>query len=231
MKPLRYYGYSYNGYTLNQMRLFDVDKKTKITPHFQSKEISRVLAIGCHPTQSTVLTYHEVAGRGTVREWDLGAILDWKLIREWEIPEGEWVSALVAQDPPLIALRRSQSTALYRWPKGEKPTLFWEIAGHFYDFGQPLASGEWPAIGNVSGREEVWALNFQKHWARKVISVLGGVDSFDVFNNHWLVSSYRHGGYDIAEAKPVAEDTEIRTDLTASTAPVPSPLTSARISQ
>lgn len=189
------------GYSLNQLRVYDTVEKNKFTPQFKSEPVARVQSIACG--SKSLLTYQEQSGRGHVREWKPSS--DWKtldLLREWKIPEGDWATSLVATEPPLIALRKPISTVFYRWDEGE-PQKAWELSGHFYHFGSPLPSGEWPVVSDVSGREEVWALDFEKKWARKIVSVLGGVNSFAHYRNRWWVSSYEHGGYDIAEAVPL----------------------------
>jgi hypothetical protein len=138
-----------------------------------------------------------------VREWKFEKSMEnWSLEREWKIPEGTWISALHAGEIPVLALRKKISTEFYTWEKNPEKIL--ETPGYFFYFGKPLPTGELSAISDRSGREEVWALHIQKKSARKIIAVLGGVNSFATANDRWWVSSYEHGGYDIAQAEPVS---------------------------
>lgn len=199
---------SNNGYLLNAARVLNLETEASTRALHQDAPVTHVQTFACG-ADGKVFTYQETSGHGFVREWATSQDWkDWTLVREWPVPEGDWVSSIAAANPPLIAVRRPVSTALYRWTNGAEPKKFWELAGHFYRFSPPKESGEWPAVTSVSGREEVWMLHPEKKWARKVVSVMGGVNSFAERNGKWWVSSYRHGGYDVAEAKTIHSEPE-----------------------
>ncbi len=203
---------STNGYWLSALQTYSFTSKTKQAVLSQNKSVENVHLVACAPS-GALYTYQEKSGRGFVREWKWNAdhtAVDQQ--REWAIPEGTWVTSISATDNPVFTLRKSVSTVFYRWlPEG--PRMLGEIAGHFYGLQEPLPSGEWPLVASLSGRDEVWAVHLEKKHARKVVSVLGGVNGFAYGGGEWLVSSYRHGGYDIARAesaafKPTAISTE-----------------------
>jgi hypothetical protein len=194
-----------HSYQLNALRVVDAATRNKSTPLADGKPLIHVLSIACGKN-GKVLLYRENSGHGTVSEWQADAEWKiWKPLRLWKIPEGSYVTSLVAGKPAMLAIRRAMSTAFYEWGEGE-PRKVAELAGHFYRLTAPLPSGEFPAITDLSGREEVWAVHPARKSARRLISVLGGINSYARRDDRWWVSSYRHGGYDIAEATPVSEE-------------------------
>ncbi len=190
-----------NGYSRNTLRALDVSNKHQKTPVHADKPLEHVQQLGCDPAGNTY-TYQENAGLGFVRQWRFDDTFEKAtLVREWKAPEGLWATALVASDPPLIALREGMSTAIYRWEVGHDPVRKALLNGHYYRFREPLSSGEWPVIGQTSGRDEIWALSSDFKSGRKLVSVLGGINAFDHTGDKYLVSAYRHGGNDIAQTK------------------------------
>jgi hypothetical protein len=196
--------FDYN-HQLNVLRVINPSNKEKITPHSKDRRIEHVQSIGCTP-DGQILTYQEHAGRGLVTAWETSAEWkQWKSTREWPVPESDWVTSLLPGNPSLLALRRGVSTELYEWEANGSPKKIWQLPGLFYHLMPRLPSGEIPAVGTLSGRDEVWALDPKKKAARKLISVLGGVNAFEHQGDKWWVSSYRHGGYDIAETKAISD--------------------------
>lgn len=213
-----------NGYWVSSLRAYSTGKKQKDSVLSAGAPVENVHSVACAPS-GALYTYQEKSGRGFVREWKWGAErASVQQVREWEIPEGTWVTSISSTDRPVFTVRKSVSTVFYEWePSG--PRALGEIAGHFYGLQQVLPTGEWPVVASISGRDEVWAIHFEKKHARKLVSVLGGINSFAQNQGKWLVSSYRHGGYDIAEAenltlKPVAVSTDLTSERSlAETAP------------
>ena len=196
-----------NNYQFNALRVYSAQDRNLIRPRDSSNaRIDHLLTVACRDN-GNVLTYQENSGRGFVREWKPDADLKkWTKIHEWAVPEGEWVSSIEAGIPALIAVRRSVVTQFYEWD-GTSAKRIGELPGHFYQLGRRLPSGEWTAIGTVSGREEIYAIDPRKKLAKKRVAVLGGIGSFDRHDDKWWVTSYRHGGYDLAEATPISSST------------------------
>lgn len=193
---------------LNVLRVINPTNKEKITPQFKDRRIEHVQSIGCSP-DGQIITYQEHAGRGIVTAWETSEDWkQWKSTREWPVPESDWVTSILPGSPSLLALRRGVSTELYEWEANGAPKKIWQMPGLFYRLMPRLSSGEIPAVGTVSGRDEVWALDPQKKSVRKLIAVLGGINGFEHRGDKWWVSSYRHGGYDVAEAQPVREGSQ-----------------------
>jgi hypothetical protein len=204
--------HSENGYWISALQTYSLATKAKRPLFSQGEPVQNVHLVACAPS-GALYTYQEKSGHGFVREWkwDLEhAAID--RVSEWAIPEGTWVTSISSTELPVFTLRKSVSTVFYEWT-AKGPKMLAEIAGHFFGLQEPLPSGEWPVVASISGRDEVWAVHLEKKYARKLVSVLGGVNSFAHHEGEWLVSSYRHGGYDIAKAekassKPVSISTE-----------------------
>ncbi len=190
------------GYSKNRLQFYNTLTAEKFSPLHSSQPLSNVQTLSC--STNSLITYQEEKGIGHLREWNLSEDLhSLTLNREWKLPEATWVSSIRASSPPLFALRKSRFTTFMEWGVGEPKKLL-ELKGNFYHLGERLSSGEWPVVADTSGREEVWALDFSKNSSRKLVAVLGGVNSFAHSGDRWWISSYEHGGYDIAQTETIS---------------------------
>lgn len=201
-----------DGYSKNVLRLYNPRTHKEHTPKSEGRAITHVQSIGCSPDGWRLLTYQEQATHGTVRLWTSEDGQQWKTREEWKVETGDWVTSLFFPGPAM-AVRRGNNTLVFSLAL-RKAELLTTLPGHFHHFsGRPVA-GEILAVGAPEGVEEVWALNLGKRTARRVVSVLGGVNSFAQDTDRWWVLDYRHGGYDVAQVQPI----------TASAKPLPPPL-------
>ncbi len=189
-------------YQNNVLRVLTADFKNKKTPLSDGKPLNHVHALACG-LSNELLIYQETAGSGHVGIWKWDSTQGTlQLLRQWNLPAGTWITSLSVDSSRWLTLREGVSTAFYRWDDAPTPRLVNRFQGHFYRLGKTLSTGELPLIADISGREEVWAVHPEKKTGRKLISVLGGINSFATLNNNWWVSSYEHGGYDIAQTSP-----------------------------
>ena len=169
--------------------------------------LSHVHHLSCHPSMDRILVYQEAATKGFIRElkWEKSRDKNGvtKVVREWPVPQGSYVSSLLFEDTPVFALRQGTKTALYRWDTSP-PQWLVDIPAHLYQLRKGRNANEVLAITSLEGRDEVWAIQWATKEATKLISTLGGVISFDEFQGNYLASRYDEGGYDVVQAKPVA---------------------------
>jgi hypothetical protein len=201
---------SKEGYLVNYLNIYSLKTKQKKPLLVGDLRIEHTHAIACQG--HTLFTFQETRGAGAIREWRMeGATLsEAKQVREWNLPTGEWVTAIAPSTPPLFLTRHSTSTRFYEW-KESTPLLKKELEGHFFQLKPKLPTGEWPVVGSFQAREEVWGIHLERGTARKLVSVLGGVNSFARLKNEWIVSNYQHGGYDLARANEL--EREIKVEL------------------
>lgn len=198
-----------NNSGINHLSAFWLDEEESFRlEDAKGQSFAHLHSVACRPSLGEILIYQEVATVGHVRElrWETAKKKEGvvKVLREWALPTGTWVSSLLYQDEvPLIALREGLKTSLYRW-QGKVPTKILEIPAHAYNLRKGKHANEVLAIATLDGRDEVWAFNTATKEATKVLSVLGGLQSFDEKDGKFLATSYEHGGYDVVKAKPIA---------------------------
>jgi hypothetical protein len=96
-----------------------------------------------------------------------------------------------------FSLRKGLITRLYQWKNTGYPVLLTEMKGHFHSI-RPASGASYLMVGDIDGRDEVWEVFPSSNSAKKRVSLMGGVSTFDHHGDQFLLSSYRHGGYDIA---------------------------------
>jgi Omp85 superfamily domain len=189
------------GYSLNAMKTIHLPSTNKSNVVGSPRHLLR---LSCNRQLDKFLVYQESAGKGSVREFSglwKDHELSLKQLREWNIPDGSWVTSLLVGDPHVIGLRKGLSTSFYRWGATPTPILQMETLGHAYGFREGRHSNELLAIANFDDRDEVWELNLAENTRRKRVALLGGTNSFDLSDGNLVVSAYDHGGYDIVETK------------------------------
>ena len=162
--------------------------------------------LSCTPSHDKILVYREEGGAGSVIE--LKVITEngkpsVKRLRKWQIPEGTWVTSLLVGSTSWFMLREGLNTHLYRWNSEGQPVRVLTLKGHVFNL-RPKAPGQLLAIANFDGREEIWSIDAERKQRKKWVALLGGANSFDVRDEEIIVSSYEHGGYDIAKVTPIA---------------------------
>ncbi|NBT58490.1 hypothetical protein EBT16_06875 [bacterium] len=125
---------------------------------------------------------------------------------QWNPPESSWVSSVSLGNPNLFLLRRNTETVIYQWVPPTPPLPVGTIKGHAY--GLRRADNHAYLIASLSGRDEVWLLDLKKKKLLKTIAVSGGINQFAPSKKRFWVSSYEHGGFDLATANPVSQKIE-----------------------
>ncbi len=186
-------------YSLRGVSLLDIEQKTTRAIVLDGKPIRHVHALAC--SDSSLLLYTEAGGLGKVLDGTVDGSHAFKPTREWNLPPGSYVSGLTASDPKYFTLHQGMWTDLYLWGKGSIPEKLFSAKADLRNLHH--SAGKLFAIADIDGRNEIWEIFVGKKEARKVISVIGGIHSFSNDNGLFYVSSYEHGGYDIAKAKPI----------------------------
>lgn len=192
-------GETINQYQLNVLRAYHPESKNVEKIEAEGVRLAHLHEIGCSSDGQTLLLYQEKGGKGAVREIVLGEDGKWKSSRDWVIPEGSWVTSIhFAKSGERFFLRRGIITEVYLWTKGEKPHLTNAFRGHLFDAHPGTHDDETLAIAELDGRNEIWSFDWSKNTATKVVSLLGGAGSFDFGKDTLYLTSYHHGGFDIA---------------------------------
>jgi hypothetical protein len=196
--------WSKDNYTLNALYLVDLTSKSSQLVKMRDEKIDHLHGLSC--MHDRLLMYREQAGRGTVLEttWTAGSVKVEKT-REWNVPEGMWVSGLSASpEGHWIAIRKGTGTDLYRWKaSAAEPLKVLELP---YAVSKVRASTKTDtvlAISDRDGRYEMWEIYPSKREMRKVVSLMGGLNSFETASDKVWLLSYEHGGYDLATAERV----------------------------
>jgi hypothetical protein len=205
------------GKSSNGVRWYDVndDIKRNIGLKDDDKPLDHVHLISCSPLSSRLLVYSETGGNGKVMELEFDFSPanngDAKMLREWKVPSGQWVSSVLGgesmKDSHWIAVRSEGGTSLYRWNAIGDPVLVTKLNTHVFNLRHaPLRdrANDLYAIGTFDGRDEIWSLDLQHKKRTKRVSVLGGISSFDFTSTtDYAVTSYKHGGYEVALASQI----------------------------
>jgi hypothetical protein len=211
-------------YSLNGVTIYGMDDKSKRGVQLTNgNRLDHVQQLSCSAETKTLLVYRETAGHGKIEEYRIDfstANRDGKvteLVREWAIPEGSWVTSLLASKnntaPHWFSLHTSGGTTLYRWDGEAIPAAITKLDTHIFSLRRNALSSEIFAIASFDGRNEIWSFDTNKKMRTKRVALLGGANSFDLAApSEFIVSSYRHGGYDLAKAEPVVETSRAWTD-------------------
>ncbi len=205
-------GLATNKYTVNHLVLRSLSDKEGRPVRLKVPGL-RPLGLSCAKDLSRLLVYREVAGKGEVSElkWEKappGGTLS--VSRHWTIPEATYVTSLNANQN-VFALRQGRETALYRWEGTPTPVEIWRSAGHFFELRETESNNRFLAVGDADGRQEIWLLNAENRSKKKMVSILGGTNSFFRKGQDWWLTSYRNGGYDIAVTKETRDEPEAPT--------------------
>ncbi len=208
--------YSYNKTVLKYL---NVPSGQKYRVDVDGAPFEHVHTIGCSADLGTVFVYRETGGIGFIVELkptlpSAGVAGKTARGRQWKIPESTFISGITVDDSQnaWFVIREGTTSQLWKWaPKESTPAKVSEMPGHLYSLRS--WGGHLYGIWDKDGRMEVWELDTSKGDARKWISLSGGANSFARAGNRWVLSSYEHGGYDVAEAQPVSETTAKHANL------------------
>ncbi|NBV50002.1 hypothetical protein EBR78_02135 [bacterium] len=164
--------------------------------------LDHVHEISCSPDGKNLLLYQEVGGKGRLGVFEGDALSEnsnFRLQTFWDLPPGTWISALSWGSPAYFLLRSGHQTVFYRWDFASAPEAMGQIDGHAYRLKRGDKDTSY-LISGLSGRDEIWQWDLSKKQLSKAVSATGGFNSFEVLPETALVSSYEHGGYDLASA-------------------------------
>lgn len=191
--------------------IFTLDTKTGVQNLMLSPNakdtLKHVHRLACSADLKTLYVYKEVGGNGSLAEAEATIAPDkaeTKVIRSWKLPVGSWISSILVDESPIFTLKTATQTQFYRWRKGAEPERLLAVNAFAYSLRRGTTKDEVWAILSVDGRDEVWAVNLATKKASKRVAVVGGINGFDRVSDKTVVSSYEHGGYDIASATLVA---------------------------
>lgn len=192
-------GETINQYQLHVLRAYYPETKNVEKVEATGVRLAHLHTLGCAADGKTILFYQEKGGKGAVREIVQDESRKWKSSRDWVIPESTWVSSIhFTNSTARFFLRRSTATEMYVWNKGEKPKMAEQFKGHLFNARLGQSDNETVAIAEFDGRNEIWAFDWSKGSATKIVSLLGGAGSFDWGKDTLYLTSYHHGGFDIA---------------------------------
>lgn len=186
-------------YSVNNVGGWDItdDKSISVST------LKHVQLFQCDPSLQKIVLYQERATVGSLLELDWSKKEPPKLKRQWALPSGTYVSAILVRDGTWFLLKDGLKTQLYRWDaKDPQPVL--EIPAYAYNLRAGRRPGELLAITTLDGRDEIYSLDVHRKEIAKVVGLMSGVSSFDQGNDKFWVSAYRYGGYDLAIATPIA---------------------------
>lgn len=189
-------------YLLNQLSLYDVDKGTSSKTVLDKKPLERLHVLSCSGT--TVLVYREVGGAGKVLEMKLEVSKNLATLeREWIIPAGTAIIGIAAGKSHYLTVKQGIWTALYRWNPGQAPRKLFSVKGNLTNL-RRSENNRLLTLADFDGRDEIWEIFVDQHKAVKRVALLGGSNGFAIGKSSYFVSSYEHGGFDIAQATEVS---------------------------
>ncbi len=223
-----------DGYSLNSLAQFNVDTESVDELLYEDgTKLTHIHELHCDRTGSRLVVYREANTIGEMQDFVRGAPSEKKFreVRKWRIPTGAWAtSILVTDETTWFLLREGLNTALYRWDK-ETPVQVMRFKANAYalEAAPASAKNEFYVIADIDGRNEIWKLSTQNKTATKVVALLGGANSYVPVAEGFVVSSYRHGGYDLglAPAKTFRQ-VSLRDDGSRLPDPVPVKVTAAK---
>lgn len=200
------------GHSINEVERYDLTSKEIETLSLTDDPLDHIHQLSCTPNSDRLMAYREVGGTGKVFEikFPVNPKEKPKIIRSWNVPEGAWISSLVIAEPSWIVARTGMETVIYEWPRQSSPVKRARFPGHLFQLKQGKGQNELLGIWDRDGRFEVWSFDTKTWQPRKVVALTGGINSFGLSNEGLIVSSYEHGGYDIAKASPVTTQTARR---------------------
>ncbi len=202
-----------NGYTLSSLKFMSLPSGKKFQVQVDKAPLEHLHLIACNREMNTVFAYREVGGVGFVHEIKVALPSGDKpgraeKARQWKVPESDFVSGLAVdgKQDAWIVVRDGTLSQLWRWAKGEAaPVKITEMQGHVYSLRTGDSDTHLDALWDKDGRSEVWTFDTKTGAATKRIALVGGASSFTRTGGRWLLSSYEHGGYDLAEARVLPE--------------------------
>lgn len=199
-------GETKNQYALNHVRYYDFTTKKSEKVELEKTSLEHIHSLACSEKFEAIAVYQEHGGKGQVHEVLRAIDKKWKLERSFDLPESTWVSGLhFSGDAIRFFLRKGMGTEAYWWTKGA-PQKITQFKGHLFQT-RGVGDGDTMAIAQFDGRSEIWRIDWKKLEATKQVSLLGGAASFDMASDGMVLSSYRHGGYDIATTTPAPRKT------------------------
>ena len=220
-----------NGYALNTLQLRKLKEEKSITLSINGIENSRIHNLACSSKDNSVLIYIDESDRGKVLELIPQDQLEepWTVKQEWQVPERRWVTSLIAGKTKWIGIKNQMSTDLYRWGSGA-PTHLITLPKEFFNLRLAGQDDLLEGISDLNGRYEIWEIRPSKKELKLKARFLTGINSFDKSEDNYLVSHYRHGGFDLAWAESVESD-PIGSPKTAPPSELPNETTELQPSQ
>lgn len=208
---------SSNNYSVNYLNAYSPadDRGLRLTTSGR-EPLNHLHNLACSPDLQKLVVYREVDGHGLVLElaWDGNEAKPLTAGRSWAVPTGAWVTSLSVGEPTYIGVRNGATSELFAWGAAQgQPARLLDMKAFFMGLKRALPSRDLFAIADIDGREEIWRIDPEARTAAKTVAVLGGITGYDQRDGRFLVSTYRHGGYDLAEtpgdagaaARPVAK--------------------------
>lgn len=196
-----------NGYSFNRLSAFQSLQNHFFHLKTASGFIDHVREFDCHPELTAYVIYQDSGGKGELKVFQ-GPIpgpnrnLTERFV--WKLPEGTWISSVLFGSPHHFLLRHGMTTSLYSWAPPENPQFLGSLKGHAFHL-RKSSEESLLLVTSLSQRYEVWKWILPKSELVKMISVVGGVNSFIEKAEGFLVSSYEDKGYDIALASKLDE--------------------------
>ena len=197
-------------YTTNRISLFNGNERKTTELRTPEGPIDHVHEFSCSPDHKSILVYQESSGNGklTLFEGDIWTpSLELHAKFSWVLPKNTWISSVSIGKSRLFLLREGNETSVYEWNPPNPPSALGNLEGHAYGLHQ--TGNEIYLISAPSGRDEIWRLDSNRKKIIKAVSVSGGINSFVPSSSRFFISSYEHGGFDIATASVLAPENGI----------------------
>ncbi len=188
------------GYYLNKLYWVHNNSETPLT--LNDKEIDHIFGLSCD--KSKIIAYQDYSYSPTLLRLRFTENSKLKLEKSLSLEKGGFITSLLAEDNLIWFLyRKGLSTTLYKIDSSNVLEPLIQLSGYAFNLKKGQKPGEFYAIWDKDGRYEIWSLDIKRKKAKKIVAVSGGINSFEFFNKEFLVSSYEHGGYNIARAFPI----------------------------
>jgi hypothetical protein len=218
------------GYAVNELISFNLKTKSSLSLTIEGTPIAHVHSLACSDTENKLVIYTDESDKGQVMELtsltqspdDQGKF---KLVRKWNVPERQWVTGLWTGKTSGFGLKEQMRTHIYQWNSEGAPQKTATLLNEFFNFKPSQNPNNLEAISDLNGRHEIWEIDLKNKTVKQKGGFLGGINSFDKKDNQYLVSSYRHGGYDIAWATDI-ESEELSLPKLENSTPLPEKLDS-----
>lgn len=194
------------GYAVNELFEWDFKTQKSTVLKLETGKLAHIHRLDCSSPGNQLLIYTDENEQGQVLELVRGNSSEsgdsLKVIRKWSVPERQWVTSLAAGSPSWIGVKEQLVTHLYRWGSEAQPQKIATLPNEVFNLRLTPKENILEAIADFNGRYDIWEIDTQAKNIISKVKLLGGANAFEKKDNQYLLTSYRHGGFDIALTEP-----------------------------